>query len=269
MARSDSESALKECRIALFIDFDNLALGMKQSELKQFDIHLVLDRALEKGRILFKRAYADWTRHRAHKSDLHAAAIELIEIPKKNMTGKNAADIRMVVDALDMAYSKEHLDTFVLVTGDSDFSPLVSKLRENNRTVIGIGIKAATSKLLLENCDEFIFYEDLLRETAKGEETPVDAKVPAKKKEAFDQVAAIVRALFREGREVVYASMVKQTLKRKRPSFDESYYDYASFSELMLDMEANKLVKLAKDEKGGALRVTAVASRRRKDGGGS
>lgn len=266
MAINQEQTPDRERRLALFIDFDNLALGMKQSELKQFDIHLTLDRLLEKGRILFKRAYADWARYRDAKSDLHAAAIELIEIPKKRMTGKNAADIRMVVDALDMAYTKDYIDTFVLMTGDSDFSPLVSKLRELNRHVIAIGIKAASSPLLIENCDEFIFYEDILRVVQRAEEEapPLALEVPVKRREAYDLIATVVRGLFREGRELVWASMVKQTVKRKRPTFDESYYDYSSFSEMLLDMEQQKLLKLERDEKSGSLRVTAVATVRRK-----
>lgn len=268
MAVSPDQTADREKRIALFIDFDNLALGMKQSELKQFDIHMTLDRVLEKGRIIVKRAYADWARYRDAKADLHAAAIELIEIPKKRMSGKNAADIRMVVDALDIAYSKDYLDIFVLVTGDSDFSPLVSKLRELNREVIAIGIKAASSPLLIENCDEFIYYEDILRASKREKEeedtNPETQELPVKKREAFDLIMSSVRAMYREGREVVWASMVKQTVKRKRPTFDESYYDYGSFSEMLLDMEQKKMIKLERDERSGSLRVTAVATQRRK-----
>jgi uncharacterized protein (TIGR00288 family) len=250
-----------EKRIALFIDFDNLALGMRNSPTKKFQIELVLDRVLEKGRLLYKRAYADWSHYRDYKAELHEAAIDLIEVPKKKLTGKNAADIRMVVDALDIAFSKEHLNTFVLVTGDSDFSPLVSKLRENNREVIGMGIKAASSQLLIENCDEFIYYEDLLRKPPPEEVVDRTAPdLPKKQREAFDIIVDAVRALFREGREVVWASMVKQTLKRKRPTFDESYYDYGSFSEMLLDMEDKGIIRLQKDSKSGSLIVTAIAT---------
>ncbi|MAG55039.1 MAG: hypothetical protein CMJ83_01985 [Planctomycetes bacterium] len=253
---------LGETRIALFIDFDNLALGMKQSPTQKFEIHLVLDRVLEKGRILVKKAYADWSRYRDYKAELHESAIELIELPKKRMTGKNSGDIRMVVDAMEVAYSRAHIETFVLVSGDSDFSPLVSKLRENDKEVIGIGIKAASSKLLIENCDEFIYYEDLVRHTEKAKEDP-SSKVTGKKKEVYALIKGVVRALFRDGRELVWASMVKQTLKRKRPTFDESYYDYGSFSELLLEMEKDKEIKLEKDQRSGSLLITAVASRRR------
>lgn len=246
-----------EHRIALFIDFENLALGMKQSPGKKFDIQLVLDRILEKGRILFKIAYADWSRHREYKQQLHEVGIELIEIPKKRLGGKNSADIRMVVDAMDMAYSKEHLDTFALVTGDSDFSPLVSKLRENNRMVVGLGIKAASSPLLIENCDDFIYYDDLLRQVeqvTKSTEKP-QKDMPKVRQEALDLLVKAVRGLMREGRDVVWASMVKQAIKRKKPSFDESYHGYKSFSALLLEAERQKLLKLEKDQKSGSLIV--------------
>jgi uncharacterized protein (TIGR00288 family) len=255
---------LSEKRIALFIDFDNLALGIKQSPTQKFDIQLVLDRTLEKGKILVKKAYADWSRYRDYKEQLHEAAIELIELPKKRMTGKNSGDIRMVVDAMDVAFHKEHIDTFVLVSGDSDFSPLVSKLRENDKEVIGIGIKAASSHLLIENCDEFIFYEDLVRQTQAEEKDERTGRITGKRREAFDLVRGATRALFREGRELVWASMIKQTIKRKRPTFDESYYEYASFSELLLDMEKETLLKVEKDQKSGSLIVTGVAGRRPK-----
>ena len=255
---------LGERRIALFIDFDNLALGMKQSPKQKFDIQLVLDRVLEKGRVLVKKAYADWSRYRDYKAQLHEAAIELIELPKKRLTGKNSGDIRMVVDALDIAFSKEHLDTFVLVTGDSDFSPLVSKLRENDRNVIGIGIKTASSKLLVENCDEFIYYEDLVRQTERAQKETSPVKITGKTKEAYDLVRGAVRALVRDGKELLWASMVKQTIKRKKPTFDESYLDFSSFSELLLQMEKDKILKLDKDQKSGSLIVTAIASRRSK-----
>ncbi len=247
-----------EKRIALFIDFDNLALGIKGSPGKKFQIQIVLDRLLEKGKILVKKAYADWSTHRDYKAELHAAAIELIEIPKKRLGGKNSPDIRMVADALEVSYSKEHLDTFALVTGDSDFSPLVTKLRENNREVIGIGIKAASSPLLIENCDEFIFYEELVRAAPTKHIAREISGVSDRKREAFDLVADAVRALFREGRELVWASMVKQTIKRKKPVFDEAYHEYGSFSELLFDMEEHGIVKLQKDPKSGSLIVSAV-----------
>jgi uncharacterized protein (TIGR00288 family) len=251
-----------EKRLALFIDFDNLALGMKNSPGKKFRIHLVLDRLLEKGKILVKKAYADWSTYRDYKAELHEAAIELIEVPRKRLGGKNSADIRMVVDALETAYGKEHLDTFALVTGDSDFSPLVSKLRENDREVIGIGIKAASSPLLIENCDEFIYYEDLIRSTPVATPPKELKNLGERKREAFALVLDALRALHRENREVVWASMVKQTIKRKRPVFDESYHEYGSFSELLMDMEGHGLIQLTKDQKSGSLIVTAATEDR-------
>ncbi len=154
-----------EQRLSLFIDFENIALGVRDAQYKKFDINLVLQRLIEKGRIVVKKAYADWTRYAEYKREFHEAAIELIEIPQRGYTGKNSADIRMVVDAMDLAASKGHIDTFVILSGDSDFSPLVSKLKENGKRVIGLGVKNSTSDLLIANCDEFIFYEDLVRET--------------------------------------------------------------------------------------------------------
>ena len=264
---SSSLNRSGEKRLALFIDWDNLALGFKQGSLKKFDVQLVLDRALEKGKILVKKAYADWGRHREYKEQLHEAAIELIELPKRSASGKNSGDIRMVVDALDLAFNKLHIETFVLVTGDSDFSPLVSKLREIDKEVIGIGIKAASSTLLIENCDEFIFYDDLLAETERERgfsSSSVRGELPQNQVDAFRLVMDAVRAHFRDGRELVWASMVKQTIKRKKPAFDESAFDYASFSEMLLDMERHKLVKLEKDSKSGSLLVTAVQSRKKR-----
>ncbi len=251
----------REKRLALFIDYDNLAVGMKNSSSKRFQIELILDRVLEKGKILVKRAYADWSAYREGRLELHEAAVELVEIPRKRVGAKNSADIRMVVDALDLAFSRTHIDSFVLVTGDSDFSPLVTKLREHDREVIGIGLKSATSALLLENCDEFIFYEDLLKRTTV--ETPVRGRSDLTKtqRETFDLVVETARALLREGRDTVWASMIKQTIRRKKPSFDESVHDYGSFSELLEDMEEKGLLQLTKDPKSGSLVVTAVTGR--------
>lgn len=254
-------TAPREKRIALFIDYDNLAVGMKNSSHKRFQIDLILDRVLEKGKILVKRAYADWSGYREGKAELHEAAVELVEIPRKRVGGKNSADIRMVVDALDLAFSRTFIDSFVLVTGDSDFSPLVTKLREHDREVIGIGMKAATSTLLIENCDEFIFYEDLLRRTVNQPPMKGRSDLSKPQKEAFDIVVDVARALLREGRDTVWASMIKQTIRRKKPSFDESYHDYSSFSELLLDMEAKGILELQKDNKSGSLVVTGVVAR--------
>src|SRR5262249_31772312 len=195
--------------IALFIDFENLALGIKQAPGHEFKIQLVLERLLEKGRIIVKKAYCDWTRYREYRQQFHEAAIELIEIPKKALSGKNSADIRMVVDVMDLAASKEHIDTFAMVTGDSDFSPLVSKLKDNNKEVIGCGIKAASSHLLIENCDEFIFYDDLLRQQTQAERpTGKEPDLPKNQREAFKIIADGLLGLLRENKDTIWASML-------------------------------------------------------------
>jgi uncharacterized protein (TIGR00288 family) len=246
-----------EKRIAVFIDFENVAMGVRESKYGNFNIDLVLKRLVEKGKIMVKRAYSDWHRYGEFKRAFHQAAIELIDVPQTRYSGKNSADIRMVVDALDLSYQKEHIDTFVLVSGDSDFSPLVSKLRENGRYVIGMGVKQSSSDLLINNCDEFIFYEDLVRPATVV--TVVDPQVhhlSPKKAEAIRLVLETFQALQREGKEVIYGSMIKQTLIRKLPSFNETYYGYPMFSRLLEDAEENKLLKLAKDQKSGGYIVT-------------
>jgi uncharacterized protein (TIGR00288 family) len=246
--------------IALFIDFENLALGIKQAPGHAFKIQLVLERLLEKGRIVVKKAYCDWTRYREYRQQFHEAAIELIEIPKRTLSGKNSADIRMVVDVMDLAAAKEHIDTFGLVTGDSDFSPLVSKLKENNKEVIGCGIKAASSELLIENCDEFIFYDDLLRLSQQSKDVEVASSgkehdLPQKKREAFKIIADGLLGLLRENKDTIWASMLKQTIKRKRPQFDESYFGYRTFTVLLEDAERHGIVRLEKDKKSGSYQV--------------
>jgi uncharacterized protein (TIGR00288 family) len=243
--------------MALFCDFENVALGVRDAKYAQFDIKKVLERLLLKGSIVVKKAYCDWARYKEFKAPMHEAAFELIEIPHVRQSGKNSADIRMVVDALDLCYTKSHVDTFVIISGDSDFSPLVSKLRENNKRVIGVGVKAATSDLLAANCDEFIFYDDLVRELPakkpRGERKPAAKARPAsaaakpkaeekaeedrKRQQAFDLVVETVEALITERGEdeKIWGSMVKQTLKRRKPGFSESYYGYRSFGELLED----------------------------------
>ena len=246
----------EEARIALFIDFENIALGLRGKKAKSFNMHLVLERLLEKGRIIVKRAYADWTRYTDYKRDLHEAAIELIEIPARVQTGKNSADIRLVVDALDLCYTKEHLDTFVIVSGDSDFSPLVSKLKENNKQVIGLGLRDATSSLLADNCDQFLFYEELVQ-TAPS--PLAGTNVSAKKQEAFTIVLDAIAALLRENKEVLYSSMIKDTIKRKKPAFSENAYGFRTFSELLEDAARQGLVQLTRDQRsGGTYVVTEV-----------
>ena len=232
---------------------------MRDSESKKFDINLVLERLVEKGKIIVKRAYADWERYSEFKIPFHEAAIELIDIPQRRYTGKNSADIKMVVDAMDLSYSKEHLDTFVLLSGDSDFSPLVSKLKENNKYVIGIGVKNSSSNLLIDNCDEFIFYEDVWRDQQKG---PALTGLTKKKAEVFQMLTESILALQRENKDVLWGSMIKQTMKRKKPSFNEGYYGYSTFSELLQDAERNGLLKLRKDERSGSWVVTGFAKKR-------
>ena len=240
-------------RLSLFIDFENIALGVRDAQYKKFDINLVLRRLFEKGRIVYKKAYADWTRYQEYKREFHEAAIELVDIPQRGYTGKNSADIRMVVDALDLAASKSHITTFVICSGDSDFSPLVSKLKENDKSVIGVGVKNSTSDLLLSNCDEFIFYEDLVRETRA---LPSIENFPEKKRELFRLVLDSIQALQRESYDVIWGSMVKQTMQRKQPYFNETYYGYRSFSELLEDAERQKLVSIKKDAKSGGYIVS-------------
>jgi len=237
-----------ENNLAVFIDFENLALGFKDKKTK-FEIQKVLARLVEKGKIVVKTAYADWTRYGEYKHQMHESAIELIEIPKRVITGKNSADIRLVVDAMDLCYSKDHIDTFVIVSGDSDFSPLVSKLKENGKRVIGIGMKDSTSNLLADNCDEFIYYEDLEGPGRPPEQ--LDAKLPKKKREAFQLLVDSIVALIRENKEILWSSMVKDTMKRKKPSFNESYHGYRSFSDLLEDAEKNGLIRLKTDSRSG------------------
>ncbi|HZF09020.1 MAG TPA: NYN domain-containing protein [Thermoanaerobaculia bacterium] len=247
-----------EKKIALFCDLENIALGVRDSEVAKFDINLVLERLLEKGKIIVKKAYADWERYSDYKRPFHEAAIELIDIPQKYYSGKNSADIKMVVDAMDLSYSKEHLDTFVLLSGDSDFSPLVSKLKENNKYVIGIGVKNSSSNLLVDNCDEFIYYEDVWRDSSKA---PQLSGLNKKAAEAFSLMVESIQALVRENKDVLWGSMIKQTMQRKKPSFNEGYYGYSTFSELLEDAERKNIIKLKKDQRSGTYIVTGFAKR--------
>ena len=244
---------LEDHKIALFIDFENIALGVKDTSYKTFDVQLVLARLLEKGKVVARRAYADWDRYGSYKRGFHEAGIELIDIPLKAYSGKNSADIRMVVDALDLCYAKEHVTTFALVSGDSDFSPLVSKLRENDKYVIGLGVKNSTSELLVSGCDEFIFYEDLIRAV---QEAPPLAGLPKKQRECFALLADSIKALMRDGKEVLWGSMIKQTMQRKRPEFNEEYFGYSTFSALLEDAEKHHVVRLRRDQRSGTYVVT-------------
>ena len=251
-----------EHTLAVFIDFENLALGFKGKRDKRFEIRKVLERLVEKGKLIVKKAYADWADYSEYKKPLHEAAIELIEIPKRAMTGKNSADIRLCVDALDLCYSKEHIDTFVIVSGDSDFSPLVSKLKENGKRVIGLGMKESSSNLLVDNCDEFIYYEDL--ERPLGIPPKIEQDLPEKKKEAFQLLMDSVVALVRENKEVLWSSMVKETMKRKKPSFNESYHGYRTFSDLLEDAEKEGIIQLRTDARSGTYVIVGFGKEQRK-----
>ena len=257
--------------LALFCDFENIALGVRDARYAQFDITRVLERLLLKGSIVVKKAYCDWERYKEFKAGMHQAGFELIEIPHVKQSGKNSADIRMVVDALDLCYTKPHVDTFVIISGDSDFSPLVSKLRENNKGVIGVGVKNSTSDLLIANCDEFIYYDDLVREQLKPRRSPrkkaaahpAPGSAPAapatadkeedKKQEAFDLVLATIDALLAErgAEDKIWGSMVKQTLKRQSPGFNEAYYGFRSFNKLLEEAAQRRLIGLERDDKSG------------------
>ena len=259
--------------MALFCDFENIALGVRDAKYDDLDITRVLERLLLKGSIVVKKAYADWDRYKSFKRGMHEAAFELIDIPHVRQSGKNSADIRLVVDALDLCYTKSHVDTFVIISGDSDFSPLVSKLRENDKMVVGIGVKNSTSDLLTANCDEFIFYDDLVRgreasrkkrrqgrskkksdekNAAKGEEED-------RSQEAVDLVFETVEALIEErgGDETLWGSMVKQALRRRKPGFNESYYGFRSFNRLLEETSAHHPLELIADEKSGGYVIKA------------
>jgi uncharacterized protein (TIGR00288 family) len=270
--------------MALFCDFENVALGVKDARYDKFDIKKVLERLLLKGSIVVKKAYCDWDRYKEFKKTMHEASFELIEIPHVRQTGKNSADIRMVVDALDLCYTKSHVDSFVIISGDSDFSPLVSKLRENNKYVIGIGVRDSTSDLLSANCDEFIFYDDLVREQEQKRKRAATKKKPAKgasgsaateaaaetpsnrdddrRQEALDLIVETIEALANErgDEEKIWGSMVKQTMKRRKPGFNETSYGYRSFRELVDDAQQRKLLTVISDERPGQYAVRLPAA---------
>jgi uncharacterized protein (TIGR00288 family) len=265
--------------MALFCDFENIALGVRDANYAQFDINKVLEKLLLKGNIVVKKAYCDWSRYKEFKAGMHEASFELIEIPHVRQSGKNSADIRMVVDALDLCYTKGHVDTFVIISGDSDFSPLVSKLRENDKTVIGVGVKNSTSDLLIANCDEFIYYDDLVRRQAPrvaptpvprapaggrrsvrtdgpgGAVQPPAQPAPGREKaqEAFDLIVETYEALVQERGEgeKIWGSMIKQTLKRRRPGFSEWYYGFKSLGELLEEAQTRGILDLERDDKSG------------------
>ena len=263
--------------MAVFCDFENVALGVRDAKIDRFDIRPVLERLLLKGSIVVKKAYCDWERYKAFKASMHEASFELIEIPHVRQSGKNSADIRLVVDALDLCYTKSHVDTFVIVSGDSDFSPLVSKLRENAKKVIGVGVKNSTSDLLVANCDEFIFYDDLAREHARAsgrrdsganarhESAPGDERQPKpesddRKSKAVALAVETLDALVLERGESgkIWASVLKSAIKRRRPDFSETRYGFRAFGNLLDEAQARGLLEVGRDEKSGAY-VTRTA----------
>jgi uncharacterized protein (TIGR00288 family) len=279
MSNSDADRNL-----ALFCDFENVALGVQDAKFPKFDMGLVLERLLLKGNIVVKKAYCDWERYKGFKATMHDAAFELIEIPHTRQSGKNSADIRMVVDALDLCYTKDHIDTFVIISGDSDFSPLVSKLRENAKLVIGVGVKNSTSDLLMNNCDEFLFYDDLVQESSRkarkeprkpksqakksspkpSKSEPVKTDAPAQAEpsgqdEALDLVLETAEALIAERGDRVFGSMVKQTLKRRRPGFSESAYGFSSFGDLLEHAADRGLADIEMDERSGGYVIRSVS----------
>jgi len=259
--------------MALFCDFENIALGVRDAEYEAFDIKKVLERLLLRGNIVVKKAYSDWDRYKEFKAAMHEAAFELIEIPHLRQSGKNSADIRMVVDALDLCYTKSHVDTFVIISGDSDFSPLASKLRENNKMVIGVGVRSSTSDLLMSNCDEFILYDDLVREAKKLDRTRPGTEIDKsksrtvptgeekRKQKALDLVLETVEDLFEERgeEEKVWGSMVKQALKRRNPGFSESSHGFKTFSQLLEEAQVRRLLELERDDKSGGYIIKSFA----------
>jgi len=265
-----------ENNLALFCDFENIALGVRDAKHPKFDIGLILERLLVKGNVVVKKAYCDWDRYKEYKPPMHEAAFELIEIPHTRQSGKNSADIRMVVDALDLCYTKDHIDTFVIISGDSDFSPLVSKLRENAKVVIGVGVKNSTSDLLMSNCDEFLYYDDLVaesttqkkrRKTPKKKAAPAGNASSASKKGASDTDTAeeglelvldTAEALIMERGDGVFGSMVKQTLKRRRPGFSETAYGFRSFNELLEEAANRGLLRMEADERSGGYVIVSI-----------
>ena len=276
-----SDRDTSELNLAVFCDYENVALGAQDASFGSFDIELVIERLLEKGKVVVKKAYSDWSRYDAAKRPLHEAAFELIEIPHVSYSGKNSADIRLVVDALDLCYAKAHVDVFVIVSGDSDFSPLVSKLRENDKRVIGVGVKNSSSKLLIENCDEFIYYDDLVREQKKRADRRRPTRAPkaprskgktaggaaprepeGERDEAIDLVVETAESLFRDRTSPLFGSHVKQTLKRKRPNFSETFHGYRSFNELLEDAQRRGLLRLEKDDRSGGYVVVGLGDQR-------
>jgi len=268
--RVESGAEAPDATMALFLDLENIAIGVHEAHYPTFEIQKVLERLLLKGHIVVKKAYCDFDRYKTFKRDLHEASFEMIEIPHVRQSGKNSADIRMVVDALDLCYTKGHVDTFVIMSGDSDFSPLVSKLRENDKTVIGFGVKNSTSDLFLNNCDEFLYYDDLVRASVPpgrrrgaNPEEPQAARQGPKNlslEEALDHVLKTIEALTEErgANELIWGSMIKQTIRRRHPGFNERAHGFRSFNDLLLEAQKRQLLRLEPDEKSGGYIVRMV-----------
>jgi uncharacterized protein (TIGR00288 family) len=240
--------------IAVFIDFENLAIGVRQMRAGAFQIPLILKRLLEKGRIVFKRAYCDWSHYQDAMKEFHAQGVEMIDIPQTKVSGKNSADIRMVVDALDLCYSKDHIDVFALISGDSDFSPLVSKLKENNKRVIGCGVKASTSDLLIANCDEFLYYDDLIRTAKKTKVAKQKTKTEDKKQEGIDRFLEVLQSV-EQDYDPLWGSTLKQAIRRVYPGFSEDYYGYGCFTDLLKDLQGQHLIDVEYDQNRGNYKV--------------
>lgn len=253
--------------IAVFVDYENLAIGTRDAKMGRFRMDLVLKRLLERGRIVYKRAYCDWGRYRDDVVEFHRHGVELIDIPQSKASGKNSADIRMVVDALDLCYAKQHIDVFALLSGDSDFSPVVHKLKENDKRVIGSGVKSSTSNLLIASCDEFIYYDDLVRAAERPKPEPrskgkASDKTKDKKAEGLEQLLEIVRSLETQY-DPLWGSMVKQTIRRVHPGFSEQYHGYQTFSDLLEAAEDEGLITLDYDDSRGNYKVRSAPARAR------
>lgn len=241
--------------VAVFLDFENLALGIRNDKEK-FRIDLVLDRLADKGKIIFKRAYSDWARYSTEKAALHDANVELIDIPKRGRSGKNSADIRMVVDALELCFTRPNISTYALLTGDSDFSPLVAKLSLSGKEIVGLGVRNSTSELLVNICDEFIYYDDIVDDARQTVEVVSSGKVKGNEGKLFQLMAAALESLNREDYDVIRGSMIKQRIKRKHPSFNERRYGFASFSDVLEAADEAGVVSLERDKRGGGYIVT-------------
>jgi len=255
--------------IAVFCDYENLAIGAKEAKFDKFDLSVALERILDKGKIVFKKAYSDWNRYKDDRRQLHEHAFELVEIPHVSYSGKNSADIRLVVDALDLCYTKPHVTTFAILSGDSDFSPLVSKLRENNKEVIGLGIRHSSSNLLIENCDEFIFYDDLFKKRKTKARKPTASKKPEGKQsavketlkpqeEALELVLKTADVMIEQREGLLWGPTIRQAIKRKRPSFSESAYGFVNFNAILEEAQKQGLVTLRKDNETGHYAVLSL-----------